>query len=123
MIHKILLQNVSIEEFESKFTSQVSGRILTIKVELESGVTLSIVSDLGEEIINVKDSGIYYPRNDITARKYRDETLTGEVKEHDYFYVTESLLIELSADRQMNGELALKELIILYDDMQSVQSL
>lgn len=120
MIHKILLTDVSIEEFERNFKAEVSGKILTIKVELENGVKLSIISSLDEEIISVKESGIYYPRNDITSRKYRDETLTGEVKEHDYFYVTDELLIELTAEGNMNGELALKELIILYDDMQSL---
>ena len=118
MIHKILLQNISIEEFERKFSNPVNGKILTIKVDIENGVDISIVSSLGEEILTVKDSGIYYPRNDITSRKYRDETLTGEVKEHDYFYVTDELLIELNSEGDMNGGLALKELIILYDDLE-----
>lgn len=118
MIHKILLENISIEEFERSFSSPINGKILTVKVELENGIDISIVSSLGEEIINVKDSGIYYPRNDITSRKYRDETLTGEVKEHDYFYVEGEILIELNAEGKMNGGLALKELIILYDDLE-----
>lgn len=118
MIHKILLQNVSIEEFKREFTSPINGKILTVKVELEKGIDISIVSSLGEEILTVKDSGIYYPRNDITSRKYRDETLTGEVKEHDYFYVTDEILIELNSEGNMNGELALTELVILYDDLE-----
>jgi hypothetical protein len=118
MIHKIILQDQTIEEFERKFSSKVNGKILTIKVELETGIDISIISSLGEEIISVKESGTYYPRNDITSRRYRDETLTGEVKEHDYFYVTDEILIELNSEGNMNGELALKELIILYDDLE-----
>ncbi len=117
MINKIILQDISIKEFERKFSSQVSGKILTIKVELENGVDISIISSLGEEIISVKESGIYYPRQNISTRKDSDNPLTGEVQESDYFYVTDELLIELNAEGQMNDKLALKELIILYDDL------
>ena len=117
MIRKIFLENQSIEEFERNFVSEVSGKILTIKVELEKGISVSIVSSLGEEILKVKESGIYYPRQNITSRKDNNNELTGEVQESDYFYVTDKLLIELNSETEMDNKIALKELIILYDEM------
>ena len=118
MIQKIVLNDVTIEEFERKFSSEGSGKILTIKAELEPGIDLTIVTSLGEEVLNVKESGVYYPRANISARKEKENPLTGEVMESDYFYFTDELLIELNSEGQMNGKLALRELIILYDDMQ-----
>lgn len=115
MINKIVLKDVNIEEFEKKFSSPISGKILTIKVELENGVDVSIISSLGEEILSVRESGIYYPRQNISTRRDSENPLTGEVQESDYFYVTDELLIELNAEGQMNGKLALTELIILYE--------
>ena len=118
MIHKILLTDISMEEFERSFSSPASGKILTIKVELETGISLSIVSSLGEEIISVKESGTYYPRQNISTRRDSDNPLTGEVQESDYYYVTDELLIELSSETKMDNGLALKELVILYDDLE-----
>ena len=118
MIHKILLQNISIEEFERSFTSKISGKILTIKVDIETGIDISIISSLGEEILTVKESGVYYPRQNISTRRDSDNPLTGEVKESDYYYLTDELLIELNSEGNMNGQLAIKELIILYDDLE-----
>lgn len=117
MIKKIILNDVSIEEFERKFESDISGKILTIKVEIQKGIDISIISSLGEEILTVRESGIYYPRQNISSRKDSDNPLTGEVQESDYFYVTDKILIELNSEGQMNGDLALTELTILYDDI------
>lgn len=119
MIKTLTLKDISIEEFERKFTSEISGKILTIKVELENGIDVSIISSLGEEILKVKESGIYYPRQNITSRKDNNNELTGEVQESDYFYVTDNLLIELNSETEMDNKIALKELIILYDDLSS----
>jgi len=118
MIQKILLEDQSIEEFERAFTAQVSGKILTIKVELERGVKIEVISSLNENILTVKESGTYYPRQNISTRRDSENPLTGEVQESDYYYVTDKILIKLISDTQMDGQLALKELIILYDDMQ-----
>lgn len=118
MINTIKYENISIQEFERNWAHQASGKILTIKVELETGISLSVISSLGEEIISVKESGIYYPRQNISTRRDSDNPLTGEVQESDYFYVTDELLIELRSDTEMAGKIGLKELIILYDDLE-----
>ena len=119
MIHKILLTDISIEEFKREFTSPVSGKILTIKVDIETGIDISSISSLGEEILTVKESGTYYPRQNISTRRDSNNPLTGEVQESDYFYVTDELLIELNSEGSLNGKIALKELVILYDDLGS----
>lgn len=118
MINKITKNNISIKEFERKLKTKISGKILTIKVELEKGVDICIVSSLGEEILSVRESGVYYPRQNISTRRDSKNPLTGEVQEFDYFYVTDELLIELNSEGRLDGELALSELIILYDDLE-----
>lgn len=117
MINKIELTDISIEETKRIFSAEGSGKILTIKVDLEPGVELSVITNLGEEVLVVKDSAVYYPRANISARKEKDNPLTGEVQEHDYYFFEGELLIELQAEGEMNGKLALRKLIILYDDI------
>ncbi|HEC65413.1 MAG TPA: hypothetical protein ENI23_08965 [bacterium] len=119
MIQRIILKDVTIDEFERKFSRKSSGKILTIKTELEPGIDLTIVTSLGEEILTVKESGTYYPRQNISSRKDSTNELTGEVQESDYFYFTDELLIELNSEGEVGGKLAMKELVILYDDMGS----
>ena len=117
MIQKIILKDVTIQEFEKRLSVEASGRILSVSVKLESGVNVSIITSIGEEILNVSENGVYYPRANISARKEKDNPLTGEVQESDYYYFTDELLIEINSEGEMNG-VALNELIILYDDMQ-----
>ena len=115
MIKQIILKDEKIKELTKELSVKGSGRILTISVKLERGITCSIITSLNEEIISVKDDGVYYPRANITSRKSKNNELTGEVQESDYYYFKD-LLIELESEVVMNG-IALKELIILYDEL------
>lgn len=115
MIKQIILKDEKIKEFNKELSVKGSGRILTISVKLEKGIKCSIVTGLNEEVISVKDDGVYYPRVNISSRKNKNNELTGEVQESDYYYFKD-LLIELESEVEMDG-IALKELIILYDDM------
>lgn len=118
MLKTIILENVSIDEFERKFTGQGSGKILSCYVDLEPGIDLTIVTSLGEEILSVKENGVYYPRANISSEKNRKDTLTGEVQTIDYYYFIDELLIELNSEGEGDGKIALKKLVILFDDMQ-----
>lgn len=118
MIQQILIGEMTIKEFERKLSVKASGKILSVSVKLEPGVDISIITELGEQVISVNKNGVYYPRANISSEKERSSTLTGEVQTIDYYYFAGSLLIELNAEGEMNGEIALNELIILYDDMQ-----
>ncbi len=115
MIKQITFKDEKIGEFSRELSLEASGRILTISVKLEQGIKCSIVTGLGEEVISVKEDGVYYPRVNISSRKESNNELTGEVQESDYYYFKD-LLIELESDTEMNG-IALKELVILYDEI------
>ncbi len=115
MIKQITLKDQKIKEYTKELSVKGSGRILTISVKLEPGIKCSIVTSLNEEVISVKEDGIYYPRVNISSRKNKNNDLVGEVQESDYYYFKD-LLIELESEVEMDG-IALKELIILYDDI------
>ena len=117
MIKRITLKDISIEEFERKFSGEGNGKILSISVELEKDVHISVITNLNEEVLSVEESGVYYPRSNISSEKNRKDTLTGEVQTLDYHYF-DGLLIEITSETDRQGEIALKELVILYDDMQ-----
>ena len=116
MIKQIILRDERIEEISKQLSLEASGKILTISVKLEQGITCSIATSLNEEVLDVKEDGIYYPRANISSRKELNNELSGEVQESDYYYFKD-LLIELESESEMDG-IALKELIILYDDME-----
>ena len=115
MIKEFSFKNIKIKEFNKQLSVKGSGRILTIKIKLENGISCSVVTGLNEEILSVKEDGIYYPRANISSGKYVNNPLTGEVQESDYYYFKD-LLIELESETEMDG-IALKELIILYDEI------
>ncbi len=115
MIKQITLKDEKIKEYTKELSVKGSGRILTISVKLEPGIKCSIITGLNEEVISVKEDGIYYPRVNISSRKNKNNDLAGEVQESDYYYFKD-LLIELESEVEMDG-IALKELIILYDDI------
>ena len=118
MIQRIELSEITIKEFKRDFAvNDRSGKILSVLVKLEKGINLSIITGLNEVILNVEKDGVYYPRANISSRKDLDNVLGGEIQEFDYYYF-DSLLIELVSEGDFKGELALKELVILYDDMQ-----
>ena len=118
MIKKITLGPMSIEEFSRNLSVPASGKILTVSVKLKEPIKLSIVTALNEEVLSVKDDGVYYPRQNISSRKDTTNELVGEVQESDYFYFSDELLIELYADTNVGGKVVLDELVILYDDME-----
>ncbi len=120
MIRQINYEDVTVGEDGEKFQVEASGKILSIKVVLEQGVDIVIVTPLGEEILKVKNDGVYYPRSNISAEKNKANPLTGEVQTLDYYYFSNFLLIELNSEGEMTDEVALKELSIVYDDMQSL---
>ncbi len=119
MIKQIELRDKSIEETKRNFSAEGSGKILNILVELEPGVSVSVVTSLGEEVLNVNTSAVYYPRSNISSQRDKDNALTGEVQTIDYYYF-DGLLIELESEGEMDGKVALRKLIILYDDMKNL---
>lgn len=117
MIKQIILKDIQIEEFSREFTSPATGKILTVSVKLQKGISVSIITNLNETVLHVKEDGVYYPRQNISSRKDNNNELTGEVQESDYFYFIDNLFIEITSDTDMKGKIALNELIILYDDI------
>lgn len=118
MLKQIEINNLSLEGPEKELVTEGIGKILKIYVELEESINLKIITKEDELVLDVVDSGTYYPRANILSKKDMGDTLIGETQEHDYFYF-EGLLLEVSSPGIFEG-MAIKKLRIFYDDMNGI---
>lgn len=120
MIQEITLNNISIKNGESKEfkATGYSGKILKVLYEPVEGleVTFKMFTKEGEEIMNVSEKGVYYPRVDISNQKYRESAIVNmEQGQTDYFYFYESLFFEFSVNNpNYSGEIV-KKVVLIYD--------
>lgn len=116
MIKDILLENVSLSEgeFEKNIVAKnISGKILKILFEPTNGVRFKLFTKEGEEILDVKTKGVYYPRANISQQKM-DKSAIDSSDKTDYFYFTEGLLLNFSVENMNFAGLIIKKVIITY---------
>lgn len=123
-IHRDIV--LSKEAISNSLLSDGSGKILKVHIQFEkhetqsSQINLRIHTLEGEEIMNVfndRDSDVYYPRMVVSGE--RDETranITEPGAQTDYYYFT-GLIITIEKDNENFEGIAIKKLVIIYDDM------
>ena len=94
-----------------------SGKILKINLVLREGISVEILTMEGEVVLDVKESGLYYPRANISSRKNTNNPLSGEVQDYDYFYFSGELIVKINSDMKLEEEISVDELSIIYDDL------
>lgn len=121
MIKEILLENVELKEGEIEkniIKKNVSGKILKILYEPieEEKVRFKVFTKEGEEVMNIIEKGVYYPRANISQQKLIDNSsIDLEGDRIDYFYFNKGLLFNFSVDNVNYSGKIIKKVIILYD--------
>ena len=121
MIKDITIKDIEIgEELENNIISKsVSGKILKIHLitgEANSGVNIKIMTKEGELVLNTPESGVYYPRSNVSTQKMIEGAFNLEGEKMDYFYFNKRLLFNITKSNPEFEGIVIKKLTILYDD-------
>jgi len=109
MIKEIKLKNIEIEDFEKSLVVRGAGKLLKIHL-VSKDVKVKILTREGELIFDNDQSGVYYPRANISARG----TITLESDKLDYYYFMKGLLIIFEKNTLMLKKV--EKLSIIYEN-------
>ena len=123
MIKDLIIENIKIEsgKTETLFVKRnISGKILKIAYRISpeaiSKPKLQIFTREGEEILGVDETGVYYPRANISSQKMQTNAVGYLGDKFDYFYFTKGLLFKVVKNSPVDEDVIIDKIIVVYED-------
>ena len=117
------LEDIEIQGGEKNIVSQNAiGKVLKVLFEptdANSGVRLRIFTKEGEQILDIKQKGLYYPRANVSSEKMLINTFAPAGDNKDYYYFTKGLLFNITTANSSFEGIVIDRLILVYDNGRS----
>jgi hypothetical protein len=120
MIKELLIENIEIEDTENSFAiNNISGKVLKILYkptkENDSKITFKLFTKEGEQIVNISDEGVYYPRANVSSQKMEVDSVDMSGDKTDYYYFYQKLFFNFVSDSPVNGKVV-DRITIIYEE-------
>lgn len=126
MIRELKLTNIEMDSGEKNIIAQnVQGKILKVLFKPSTGnhgVRLRIFTKEGEQVMDVTQEGVYYPRSNVSSEKMLGYTYAPEGDHKDYYYINEALFFNLTTQTDFEG-FVVDELVLIYEDTRNLRQI
>lgn len=121
MIKEIILENIKIDGTEkSLMKTKISGKILKVLyqpvINLNVETTFKLFTKENEQVLNVKEEGVYYPRANISTQKMDIDSVDLSGDKTDYFYFNKFLIFKFLTNTEVEDKVVVDKVVIIYEE-------